>query len=210
MDLIPRGGSGSVPRVSPRELRASDVDRERTVELLRQAAGDGRLTLVECEERMEFAYAARTLGELARLATDLVGPREQPVRTESDPLLALFGSDERSGRWVVPERLPATAVFGEVKLDLRQALLQRRAATVAVTALFGNVSIMVPEGVQVRLTGPAILGSKSSKVRNPAGPANPDAPVIEVRCFILFGTVTARSPKRGWLFGRRRRAGTEP
>src|SRR6516165_1033052 len=47
------------------EMRASDADRDRVVDVLRDAAGDGRLTADEFEERMEAALSSRTLGELA-------------------------------------------------------------------------------------------------------------------------------------------------
>ena len=52
-------------------LRASDADREQFVETLRQHHADGRLTLEELTERTGRAYAARTLGDLDALATDL-------------------------------------------------------------------------------------------------------------------------------------------
>ena len=45
-------------------LRASDADRERVVEQLRQHHVEGRLTVEELSERTERAYAARTLGDL--------------------------------------------------------------------------------------------------------------------------------------------------
>jgi Domain of unknown function (DUF1707)/2TM domain len=57
-------------------LRASDADRERLVEALREHHVDGRLTAEELEERTGQAYAARTLGELGALAADL--PSLQP------------------------------------------------------------------------------------------------------------------------------------
>ena len=52
-------------------LRASDEDRERTVEALRRHCGEGRLTVDELDERMGAAFAARTMGELAALLDDL-------------------------------------------------------------------------------------------------------------------------------------------
>lgn len=52
-------------------LRASDADRERIVEQLRQHTADGRLTMDEFEQRMTAAYAAKTYGELAALTRDL-------------------------------------------------------------------------------------------------------------------------------------------
>src|SRR5215469_11170228 len=69
-------------RPAPRDLRASDSDRERVITLLGEAAADGRLTADEHEDRVEGAYRARTLGELAGLTIDLVAPSEQPIRLD--------------------------------------------------------------------------------------------------------------------------------
>jgi len=52
-------------------LRASDAERERAAETLRQHHADGRLTTEEFEERTERAYAATTLGDLDQLFGDL-------------------------------------------------------------------------------------------------------------------------------------------
>jgi Domain of unknown function (DUF1707) len=57
------------------ELRASDGDRDRAAERLRAAAGEGRLTADELEERLEHAFGARTVGELGPLVADLPAPR---------------------------------------------------------------------------------------------------------------------------------------
>jgi hypothetical protein len=56
-------------------LRASAADREQAVDILRVAAGDGRLTLAELDERLEGALSARTIGELVTLTADLPGGR---------------------------------------------------------------------------------------------------------------------------------------
>ena len=53
------------------ELLASDADRERAAERLQAAAGDGRLTPAELEERLERAFSARTEAELEPLVADL-------------------------------------------------------------------------------------------------------------------------------------------
>jgi hypothetical protein len=52
-------------------LRASDADRERTAQLLREHHAVGRLTVEEFNDRLERAFAARTLGELGELLADL-------------------------------------------------------------------------------------------------------------------------------------------
>jgi Domain of unknown function (DUF1707) len=53
------------------QMRASDTDRDSVATRLREAHAEGRLTMAEFEERLEAAYAARTLGELAPITLDL-------------------------------------------------------------------------------------------------------------------------------------------
>lgn len=181
---------------SPRELRASDTDRENVVRLLGRAHGDGRITLDEHAERVERAYTARTLGELAGLTADLVPPDEQPIRLEPGPLHALFGTVRRGGRWVVPARFPVAAVFGTLEIDMREALLQRRHVVINAGVLGGRVRLLVPEGVRVEFTGRSIMGSRVLRVR---APGDADAPLIEVNGTVVFGTIGARTPKRSRL-----------
>jgi Domain of unknown function (DUF1707) len=52
-------------------VRASDADRERTVALLREHHAVGRLTAEEFSDRVDKAFAARTLGDLEALLADL-------------------------------------------------------------------------------------------------------------------------------------------
>lgn len=87
-DEVPVPGPGGETQ-SPGELRASHEDRDRVVEVLQKAAGDGRLTGEEFEERPGAALTARTHGELARLTTNLpaipgsagTGRHRNPPRT---------------------------------------------------------------------------------------------------------------------------------
>lgn len=52
-------------------IRASDGDRERTAQLLREHHAVGRLTAEEFDERLNKVFAAKTLGELDELLADL-------------------------------------------------------------------------------------------------------------------------------------------
>jgi hypothetical protein len=189
--------------VPARDLRASDADRERVVALLRDAHGDGRLTVDEHAERVEGAYTARTLGELSALTADLTTAEQQPIQVEDRPMLALFGTVRRGGRWVVPVRLPVSALFGTVEIDLREALLQRRHVVVRAAMLVGRLRLVVPEGVRVEFTGRSVLGAQDLRVRVPYGA---DTPVVEVSGVIVLGSVNARTPKRRrrWGVARRR------
>lgn len=195
---------GVSSRPAPRDLRASDADRERVVALLAEAAGDGRLTLGEHSERAERAYCARTLGELAELTSDLAAPSAQPIRLDGRrPIAGVFTRERREGRWVVPDRLAVTAILGEVILDLREALLQSPRTTVLATIVGGTVQLIVPEGVAVETTGTAVLsrqiGWRGSMTDSPVSrPLPPVAgkPVIEIRTFAFGGRVKVVTPRR--------------
>ena len=73
----------------PSRMRISDADRQRVADVLRDAAGDGRLDLDELEERLELTWQAKTYGELVPITLDLQAagpgapPAASPVRTAS-------------------------------------------------------------------------------------------------------------------------------
>jgi hypothetical protein len=75
------------------EVRASDADRERVAERLQAAAGEGRLTPTELEERLESAFSARTEMELRPLTADLPAPvvraRRRRVRPDFAPYVSV-------------------------------------------------------------------------------------------------------------------------
>jgi hypothetical protein len=120
-------GGGEQRRAS---LRASDADRGRFVEALRQHHVDGRLTADELAERTERAHAARTLGDLDALATDL--PRLRPP----DPPAGWDPSAD------LPRRLqPASPKRAAAKANLLRSLLwygMLSVALIAVWALSGR------------------------------------------------------------------------
>jgi hypothetical protein len=60
-------------------LRATNDDRDRVVEMLRVAAGDGRLSLEELDQRVGAALTARTYGELAMLVSDMPAAATSPL-----------------------------------------------------------------------------------------------------------------------------------
>src|SRR6185437_9833478 len=142
------------PRPSPRDLRASDTDRDRVVALLGEALTDGRLTADEHAERVQRAFTARTLGELAELTTDLAVTSAQPVRLDTGRTISeIFGPARRDGRWVVPENLTVTAMFGEVEIDFTHAILQASRVQLYATVFGGRLRLIVPEGVSVIVSG---------------------------------------------------------
>lgn len=192
-------------RQTPRDLRASDADRDRVLAMLAEAVSDGRLTPDEHAERVQRACTARTLGELADLTTDLVVASAQPVRLDGGRVISgIFGPAKRDGRWVVPETLTVTAMFGEVEVDVTQAILQARHVQLHATVIGARLLLIVPDGVSVVVNTPMLLGRRRGGTPLPAGA---ETPVIEVKGMVLGGEIIVRTPpkpRRFRLFGGRR------
>ncbi|HZP53676.1 DUF1707 domain-containing protein [Actinocrinis sp.] len=121
-------------------LRASDADRERIVEQLRQHTADGRLTMDEFEQRMSAAYAAKTYGELAQLTRDLpvdLGARSRgagfgpPPPQDAPPWSGSWprtGVSDRpgSGNEIVDALVGAAMTWKTQKIAAREQLRQQR------------------------------------------------------------------------------------
>jgi hypothetical protein len=183
--------------MTARDLRASDADRDRVINVLTAAVADGRLTQEEFSERLSTACSAKTLGELAGLTTDL---SEAPVvHLDAGRVIAgIFGPARREGRWVVPESLTVTAVRSAVVVDFREALLRSSRVKVFAHAVMGQIHIYVPDGIRVEVTGRAFLGGKSVG-RNygvAALQAGQDTPVISVQALVLGGKLVVHTPPR--------------
>lgn len=200
-----------------RHLRVSDADREQAAEVLRQAAGDGRLTLDELDERLATAYAAKTYADLESVTTDLPGPGVPapaaqvsgsfPVDriggTPGAPFaIAIMGGARRRGRWVIPRRYTCFALMGGIELDLREAQFSERDVTIQAFSLMGGVSVIAPEDIEIDVTGLGIMGGFDHEA---SGPGTPGAPRLKVIGFSLMGGVDVRRKalkpgkrKQGW------------
>src|SRR6201996_2164533 len=193
----------STPAVpDPQNLRASDADRERTAEGLRQAAGDGRLTMDELDERLGAVYAAKTYAELAPITRDLPAdqdriPAARPAyggdpdrfgaEVTSHTGIAILGGFSRRGDWVVPKDFNAFMFMGGAEIDLREARFETREVNIHVVAIMGGCEIIVPEDATVRVTGIGIMGAFDHAK---AGPGTPDGPVITVNGVAFMGGVS--------------------
>lgn len=176
-------------------LPVTQTDREAAVAALQTAAGDGRLPLRDFSERVGIALAAETPDQLDAATAGLAaGPPDRPARTFGS-VVTFFGSRRQAGRWRLPAVLRARAVFGDIHLDLRQAVIDRDVAEISATTLFGNLCVDVPEGVEVELTGFDVLGDR--ELRLAPIPPRPGAPLIRIRAHALAGDVYVRTPTDG-------------
>ncbi|BAJ28996.1 hypothetical protein KSE_31860 [Kitasatospora setae KM-6054] len=71
-------------------MRAANTDRERTIDVLKAAYVEGRLTAAEYEQRMAAAHQAATYGQLTALVADLpAGPMVQPLAPPPPAVVAV-------------------------------------------------------------------------------------------------------------------------
>ncbi|MFL5960721.1 MAG: DUF1707 domain-containing protein [Gaiellaceae bacterium] len=167
--------------------RASDDDRERSVLALREHLVQGRLTLDEFSQRVEAAYRADTVVELAATAEELPAvPQLRGRRRPSRITAALFAHVVRRGRLRLPRHAIVLSGFADVDLDLREAEITSGRTTITAIAACGNVDVYVPEGIAVDVTGLTVVGHRREWGRDPT---HPEAPVLRVRVVGLCGTV---------------------
>jgi hypothetical protein len=153
---FPPTGEPSGPARSP-EVKASDADRDRVLDVLRDAAGDGRLTTDELEERLEAALSARTLGELAALTADLgvsgsgldwsgaaTAQAEDVIRIDQRG-----GAVWRTGRWLVPRRLELRSSWCDVTLDFTQAVIIHDTLPIDMKMRGGTLTLLTGPGIAV-------------------------------------------------------------
>jgi hypothetical protein len=161
------------------EMRASDADRDRVVDVLRGAVGDGRLTAEEFEERLGDALSSRTLGELATLTADLAtgpgGPGAASARAEDVIRIdQRGGSIQRTGRWVVPRRLELRASWSDVTLDFTEAVIVTDTLLIELNMRGGALTLVAGPGIVVDA---ADLAVRYTNVNLRSG-AEPGTPVV--------------------------------
>ena len=184
-------GAGGKP-----ELQASDEDRERAVDRLRAAAGDGRLTAAELDERLSVALTARTGGELSALTADLteVRPGSQPSLRRRPAQLPGRNATRR-GRWIVPQRMEIRAVGGTVKLDFTEAVIASPTLHIQAEVRGGRLVLVTRPGIEVDADDVAVRGGRV-RVRPEHGWKEPVTLKIEVSGTARGGHVVVRSPHR--------------
>lgn len=183
----------------PSRLRISDAERHQVAEVLRQAAGEGRLDLEELDERLEATYAARTYADLVPITQDL--PAERPAQppvprpaagpaTRYESSVALLSGVDRKGVWEVGPTHTAFSVMGGVDIDLREAVFTGPEVVITANTLMGGIDVIVNEHTRVVVEGVGIMGT-FDQARDKVEPRlTDDSPIVRVRGMAIMGAVT--------------------
>jgi hypothetical protein len=199
----------------PGGLRVSHEDRDQVAEALRVAAGDGRLSSDELDERLERALTARTYDDLAVLVADLPpagnavapvllggGVAPAPVK-ELVKIHVTSGHSQRVGRWTVPARMDIKARSGHIKLDFTEAIITQPTLHIDAEVSSGHVLLVTRPGIAVDLDDVSVRSGQVT-VRAPWGESVPVFLRITVAGKCGSGHIHARPPRRSfWQWLRR-------
>ncbi|MQY12404.1 hypothetical protein SRB5_25370 [Streptomyces sp. RB5] len=178
-------------------LRASHADRDRVVDVLRIAAGDGLLTSEELDERVEAALSARTVDELGPLTADLPGSAA-PARAGGDDTARIerrFSTVTREGRWPVPRRMELDTEWSAVTLDFTEAVITHDTLVIDVDMQGKTLTLITPPGVVVN-TDDLALEHARLRVRRTPDAGERVVLRVELVGTKRFGRVLVRPPRR--------------
>jgi hypothetical protein len=175
-------------------ILAGDEEREHSTQLLSRAVVEGRLTLEEFSDRVGRAQAARTREELATLTNDL--PAAPPatsteVTAPHQRHVAFCSRLVRSGPWELAAKSEFRSICGTITLDLSQARLAGSAVELEIFNLFGTVTVIVPESIEVNVSGGGMFASQV--IQPPNSPPVAGAPKLRINARGPGGTLYVRS-----------------
>ena len=192
-------------------IRVGHRERDAVVAALQEAAGDGRLSMAELDDRLDAALQAKTYADLDVLVADL--SVELPSRalttaqpharrppsagySREDPLRLDGGmsSEKRGGLWTVPPFMLINQGLGSVTLNGREATPAAQLMEFEGIGGAGSIVLVLPDGWAVdadRLS--KSWGSKSVDV--PREPA-PGKPLLLIYGALGLGSFKVRSANR--------------
>jgi Domain of unknown function (DUF1707) len=192
-------------------IRVGHRERDAVIAALQEAAGDGRLSMAELDDRLEAALQAKTYADLDPLVADLSvqlpsgalsSSRSQAQRpptagySREDPLRLDGGmsSEKRAGVWTVPPFMLINQGLGSVKLNCLEATPAAQLIEIEVIGGAGSIVLVLPDGWAVdadRLS--KSWGSKSVNVRREPAPGKP---LLVIYGALGLGSFKVRSTSR--------------
>jgi hypothetical protein len=190
-------------------VRASDADRDRVVDVLREAVADGRLTPGELDDRLGTALTARTLGELAGLTADLAvapsGPAAPGEAAQAKAVVRIDqhgGSVRRAGGWVVPLRLELRPKWCQVTLDFTEAVITHGTMCIDLDMRGGSLVLVTGPGIVVDADSLSVrytdveIGSAAGPVPGGGDGGVPVTLRVELTGRMRYGRIEAQWPRQ--------------
>jgi hypothetical protein len=183
--------------------------RERVIDQLKLNFAHDNLTVEDFEKRIDLAHGGDDRESLKKLIRDLpvlhddtspsYGSADSPVSWNSgrirknDTMIAVMGGVDRKGPWAPARYNKILAVMGGVDLDFTEAKFPPGTTELDIFCMMGGVDIIVPEGVNVEMSGIPLMGGFENKVGH-GGWEN--GPTLKIRGVAIMGGVDVKPPKR--------------
>ena len=142
---------------------------------------------------------------------ELIGSGGDMPPTPARGIVAVFSENKKEGYWALPRHLRVLTVFGNVTIDLREAMILPGESVIEAIAVFAEVKVLVPPYLNVECDGDALMGEfgfkKSKRDEMSVQRPDPDAPFVRVIGSAYMASVTVRvksekkTPRRRALYG---------
>lgn len=175
----------------------TDENRAAAQSVLEHAVGEGRLTLDEFTERVDQVWRAETDRGVQAAIADLPAQVDSAVATTTGGRIStssIFDDVRRSGRFALRSGSRVSSFFGDVKIDLRNAVITETVVELRCASCFGDIVVTVPKGVEVEISSFRVFGVE--RVELIEAPRLPGSPTIRISAQTVFGDVRVRNDVR--------------
>lgn len=176
--------------------------RKEILRLLESNFTHNVISMEEYEKRVDIALNTSKGEDLIRLSGDLVPPgghqaaaAPPPVKhsKQNDLIVSILSGIRRRGRWKPAKHSKILTVLGRIKLDFTEVQIPEETTTLEFFCFMGSIDIIVPDGVQVDVSGLSVIGSIKNRVSDPE---DPNCPVLKIRGITLLGGVKVKPPRK--------------
>jgi Cell wall-active antibiotics response 4TMS YvqF len=178
----------------------AERDRDIALTIGCQRRVEDRDGAVPLTDRIEATANSVMRSDLVPLTSDLPATAAVGIATQPAGVRGV-GDVKRSGAWTVPAENSFRTWFGHIKLDLRQAQFSVTETHIHARALFGNLDLLVPEGVEVEVQARTQVGRTNLQ----ASSRIPGPPRIVLTGGTFFGDIKVRHRRLWEKLGRRGR-----
>ena len=184
------------------EDRPVDSVREEVIDQLILNYAHKKLSKVAFERRLDTAMSSEDNKTIFQLTDDLepivdnkyAGSKKNDIginytnkpANKVEVLMNIFGGGNRSGRWLVPERIQSFSLFGGSNIDFTDAEFSHQNVTIEVYCLFGGDNIFIPDNINVISKVFCIFGGVDNVTPSIA---DRHAPTIIIEGIAIFGGI---------------------
>jgi hypothetical protein len=105
--------------------------------------------------------------------------------------VSILGGRTFTGRWRPPKTMTLVSLLGGTELDLREAEIPPEGITINAFGVIGGTHVIVPDGVNVEVSGFSGLGGRS--IDSHAEPGAPGKSVVRLNVFGALGGLRVES-----------------